>query len=130
MQLLISLARGVLSPDAMRAIDEITAEILDGAEAVMEILGGQPDMATANRQLINLTQGRMKRPKKPTSCIVELNEMMTRLDLPLTRWILLERVEHAIGSTQNLTKEGPAAPAWPKRSSSAPASRYRMALPI
>ncbi|MDA1090115.1 MAG: cyclic nucleotide-binding domain-containing protein [Proteobacteria bacterium] len=103
---LIAMSRDAPSPEAVAYVDEIAAEILDGAGAVMEILGGQPDMATANRQLINLSRGSVKPPKNPISCIVELNEMMSRFDLPLTRQVLLERVEHEISGIQNLTKEG------------------------
>jgi CRP-like cAMP-binding protein len=63
-------------------------------------------MATANHQLINLSRGSLKPPKNPVSCIVELNDMMSRLDLPLTRQVLLERVENEISGIQSLTKEG------------------------
>ena len=95
-----------LKPGSVRYIDEIAAEILDGAEAVKEVLGGQPDAATANRMLILLCRGRVKPPKNPLSCIVELNEMMARLDLPLTQNVLLERVEVEISGVHHLTKEG------------------------
>ena len=58
----------------------------------MDVLAGQPDAATANRRLIQLSRGNIKPPCNPTTCIVELNDLMARLDLPLTRQILLERV--------------------------------------
>ncbi len=106
LQLLISLTRDALNPEAVTHVDEIAAEILDGAEAVMEVLGGQADRATANRLLINLSRGGVKPPKKPVSCIIELNDLLARLDLPLTRQVLLKRAEHEIGSIQGLTKEG------------------------
>ena len=102
---LISMTRDAPNPEALAIVDEIAAEILDGAEAIMEILGGQPDMATAHRRLINLSRGSIKPPKNPVSCIIELNDMLARLDLPLTRQVLLERVEHEIAGIQNLTKE-------------------------
>lgn len=107
LKLLISLTHDKPKPEAVAYVDEIAAEILDGAEAVMEILEGQPDMATANRRLINLSRGSLRPPKNPISCIVELNDMISRLDLPLTRQVLLERVAGTIGGISNLTKEGP-----------------------
>ena len=106
LQLLIGLSRDDPGPEAAAYLDEITAEILDGAAAVMEVLGGQPDSATANRKLINLSRGRCQPPKNPISCIVELNDMIARLDMPLTRQVLLERVENEIGGIRPLTREG------------------------
>ncbi|MCH8882922.1 MAG: hypothetical protein IIA41_05410 [SAR324 cluster bacterium] len=46
LQLLIDLSRDDPGPEAMAYLDEITAEILDGPAAVMEVLGGQPDAAS------------------------------------------------------------------------------------
>jgi len=106
LQLLIGLSRDHPGPEAVAYLDEITAEILDGAAAVMEVLGGQPDVAAANRKLINLSCGRCQPPKNPISCIVELNDMIARLDMPLTRQVLLERVENEIGGIRPLTREG------------------------
>ena len=104
--ILIDLSTQSLKPESIRYIDEIAAEILDGAEAVKEVLGGQPDAAAANRVLILLCRGRVKPPKNPRSCIVKLNDMMANLELPLTQKVLLERVEIEIGGTLPLTKEG------------------------
>jgi hypothetical protein len=106
LQLLIGLSRDHPGPEAVAYLDEITAEILDGAAAVMEVLGGQPDAAAANRKLVNLSCGRCQPPKNPISCIVELNDMIARLDMPLTRQVLLERVENEIGGIRPLTREG------------------------
>lgn len=106
LQLLIALSRDDPTPEAVAYLDEIAAEILDGPAALMEVLAGQPDSATANRKLINLSCGRCQPPKKPVSCIVELNDMMARLELPLTRQVLLERVESEIGGIRPLTREG------------------------
>ncbi len=105
-QLLVNLVRENPSPEAVGYVDETVAEILDGAEAVKEILGGQADAAGANRVLIHLSCGRSIAPKNPISCIVELNETIARLDMPLTRTVLLERVQQGIGGVQPLTREG------------------------
>ncbi len=107
--MLIDLSGQNLNPKSIRYLDEITAEILDGAEAVKEILGGQPDAVSANRMLILLCRGRVKPPKNALSCIVKLNDMMDLLELPLTQKVLLERVEVEIGGVHALTREGPTA---------------------
>jgi len=106
LKLLINLSLDTPSPGAVEFLDEITAEILDGAEAVMQVLGGQPDTATANRMLINLSQGQCPSPKKPISCLSELNNMIFRLDMPLVEQVLLERVQNEIGGVRRLTREG------------------------
>ncbi len=106
LNLLIDLSRDDPSPPAVHFLDELVAEILDGAQAVIEVLAGQPDAATANRVLINLSQGRCQPPKNPISCIGDLNDMLARLDMPLTQTVLLERVENEIGGIRSLTREG------------------------
>ena len=106
LQFLISLTKDEPHAQAVAMVDEITAEILDGTEAVMDVLAGQPDAATANRRLIQLSRGNIKPPRNPTTCIVELNDLMARLDLPLTRQILLERVALGISGIRPLTREG------------------------
>ncbi|MBC8338275.1 MAG: cyclic nucleotide-binding domain-containing protein [Alphaproteobacteria bacterium] len=103
---LISLTQNDVHERSVEYVDEVTAEILDGAEAVMEVLAGQPDAASANRRLIQLTRGNTPEPGKQVSCIVELNNMMSRLDLPLTCQVLLERVAAGIGGIRPLTREG------------------------
>ncbi|MCH7551560.1 MAG: cyclic nucleotide-binding domain-containing protein, partial [Proteobacteria bacterium] len=60
----------------------------------------------ANRKPINLSCGRGQAPKNPISCIVDLNDMIARLDMPLTAQVLLERVENEIGGIRPLTREG------------------------
>ena len=53
-----------------------------------------------------MSRGNIKPPRNPTTCIVELNDLMARLDLPLTRQILLERVALGISGIRPLTREG------------------------
>ncbi len=109
LNLLIKLSRDDPSPQAIHFLDELVAEILDGAKAVIEVLAGQPDAAAANRVLINLSQGRCQPPKNLVSCIADLNDMLARLDMPLTQTVLLERVQNEIGGIRNLTREGKSA---------------------
>jgi len=106
LKLVISWALGDPHARAVETIDEVCAEILDGAGAVMEVLAGQPDAATANHKIIQLSRGNIEGPRNPVSCIVELNDMMGRLELPLTHQVLMERVAIGIGGIRPLTREG------------------------
>jgi len=87
-------------------LDEAFAEILDGSMALMELLGGQPDMGTASRAIARLAVGRCPIPKNPLGCIKAVNDVMARIDLPLTRGVLYDRVAREIASTRPLTREG------------------------
>jgi len=103
---LSGLGRKDLGDAATRYLDEAAAEILDGATAIMELLGSPSDAATADGMMIHLSGGRCKAPKNSLSPIEEVNEMMARLDLPLSRQVLLDRVASQLGGTQPLTREG------------------------
>lgn len=107
--LLVDLAEADADEEAIGYVDEALAEILDGGTAVMEILGGQPDAVAAYRMLVNLAYGECDPPKHVRSCLAELNELMARAELPLTRRVLLERVEREVGGLRPLTREGPKA---------------------
>ncbi|MBT3305881.1 MAG: cyclic nucleotide-binding domain-containing protein [Alphaproteobacteria bacterium] len=106
LQILISWTHDNPHDQALELVDEIAAEILDGAQGVMEVLVGQPDAATANHRLIQLSRGNVQPPRKPVTCIVELNDMIGRLELPLSRQVLLERVASGISGIRAFTREG------------------------
>ena len=106
LRLLIALGRDGPSGEGTAYLDETVAEILDGAEAIKDVLAGQADAAAANRVLVHLSTGSSTPPRNPISCIVELNEILGRLEMPQTRQVLLERVAGFIGGIRPLTKEG------------------------
>ena len=87
-------------------VDEGLAEILDGAQAVGELLGGVADAATAHRMLVQLAKGRLPEVKNPLSCINELNKAFAGFDLENARGALLERVAKGIGGVKPMTREG------------------------
>lgn len=99
---------GDLSDAARGYLDETLAELLDGAQAVIELLGGQPDLGTANHTLIRLADGRCPIPKNPISCIEAVNRLMATYALPLCRDVLYGRVARELGGTRPLTREGAA----------------------
>ncbi len=87
-------------------IDEALAEVLDGAAAMKDLLGGQPDLGSANHNLIRLAVGRCPIPNNAISCIEAVNDVLARLDMPVTRSVIYERVARELGSTRALTREG------------------------
>jgi len=99
-------AGGALSEQALDILDETLAELLDGAAAVKELLGGQPDLGTANHTLIRLAQGRYPTPKNPISCIEAVNAVLAAHALPLSRAAIYERVARELGGIRPLTREG------------------------
>ena len=103
---LIKLLDGTPSVVALAYVDEALAEILDGAAAVTELLGGVPDAATAHRMLVQLCQGRLPEVKNPLSCINELNAAMGAHVLENARKALLSRVVRGIGGVKPMTREG------------------------
>ena len=106
LELLARLGEGDLSDPARRHLDEALAEILDGATAIMELLGGQPDMGTANRVIMQLAAGRCPAPKNPISPIEAMNATLARHALPLTQGVVYDRAALEIGGTRPLTREG------------------------
>lgn len=94
-------------PDAAASglLDEICAEILDGSSAVMEILGSQPDLATALCLMAKLVAGRYEGRHHRDTHLVRLNAAMQQLPMPQTRRILLERVARETSGTSPLTRE-------------------------
>lgn len=95
-----------LSERAVGFLDEALAELMDAASAVMELLGGQPDLGTANRNIALLAVGRCPIPKNPLSCLEDVNNLMGRQALPLARRMLYERLAAEIAGTRPLTREG------------------------
>ena len=90
----------------VRYCDEIIAEILDGAEAVTELLRGQKDMAAAISVLATLCVGRATDQPLAGPAFPRLNALMSRSDMHYTRMVLLERVQREMASVKPLTREG------------------------
>lgn len=94
-----------LTHEAVGYLDESLTEILDGAPAVHELLGGQPDLANATRSAIMLAKGRAITPPNALSCIEAINDLMHRINLDQTKRTLLGWVSVRLRSTKKLTRE-------------------------
>jgi len=88
---------------ALNLVDGICAEIMDGSEAVKDILGPQKDLVSAVSLLSRLRAARLGEDKK--QLLARFSTIMGRYNLPLTRMILQERMARALSGTQPLTRE-------------------------
>lgn len=86
--------------------DEVVAEVLDGAEAIKEVLRGQRDLSTALRSLSQLALGNLQTTSLTSPTTDRLNAIMANKPMKLTRQVLLERVQRELASVKPLTKEG------------------------
>ncbi len=102
-------AIGLLEPDsneqAVTLVDQICAEIIDGSEAVKDLLGPQPDLISALRIMIDLSLGRYNKGKKSETPLGRFNSVMKNHPMPFSQGILQERVARAISGTNPLTRE-------------------------
>ena len=109
--LLIELLERDSSGPTAAYLDELFAEILDGGEAVKEILGARSDLADALKTIAQLSAGRMRiaTTRMENACVGKLNSVMAVHHLPLTRRVLVERVAQGVRGIQPLTREGESA---------------------
>ena len=91
---------------AMIYIDEVMAEIFDGAEAVKELLGYQRTLSEALQTLIAIGSGRYEPQKRAGRFLERLNKIMPRYEMTATRGVMLERVQREVAGVKPLSKEG------------------------
>ncbi len=103
--LIIDLLEKQPDNEALRHLDEICAEILDGSTAVMEILGPQRDLVTALHTMARLSAGSYQGKKRGDALLTRLNKLVSRYPMPRTCGILLERVAREVSGTNPLTRE-------------------------
>lgn len=90
---------------ALEILDEAMAEILDGGEAIMNMLGGQADLGTALKSIGLLLQGKAPGQGGRGSVLPRLNAVLPKTKLPRTCEILLGRIEKGLRGIKPLTKE-------------------------
>lgn len=103
---LLTLADQDLDHDSTVLLDEMLAELLDGAAAVAELLGGMRDNVTAFQSLVRLSAGRCPVPPRSPTVLQRLNDRLALGGLPLTVGVLLDRVARGLKSVVPLTREG------------------------
>ena len=106
---LVDLAAAGPAAEGLALADAALAEILDSADAVKDLLGGQRDAVSGFRALAKLAVGQYNVPKYARPSLAPLNDLLADADLPLTRGVLFERIHRGLGGIHPLTKEGRAA---------------------
>jgi hypothetical protein len=90
--------------DALTFIGELIAEILDGSEAVQEILGYQRNLAAALTTMVQLAMGPYEISEGSNSSLERLSAEMAKHELKNSQAILIDRVGRALSSVNPLTK--------------------------
>lgn len=94
--------------EARSMLDELCAEIMDGSKAVQDILGQQPNLATALRIMAQISRGRELWDIEDER-LIRFSKIMNQHEMPTTQDILLERIARALMSTNPLTRENASA---------------------
>lgn len=104
LELLVDLAEKPSTPEALAIIDEAMAEILDGSEAVQELLGYQRNLAAALNTMVQLASGSYAVREGSNSTMERLSGVMKAHKLNATQTSLLERVGRSLAGINHLTK--------------------------
>ncbi len=101
---IMGLFDGTPGPLAITPLDELIAEILDGATPVRAVLGYAPDLGSALYALACLVRGRLTDEHLSSPPLMELNSLNNRFDLPLTRAVLIDLIARSLDGTTRLTR--------------------------
>lgn len=102
---LADLADGAADADALGALDAAVAELLDGAEAVGDLLGGAADLGEATRTLVRLATGRAADTRGASAHFLAVNALFGNQSVPLSRGVMYERVAGNLRGTRSLTRD-------------------------
>lgn len=101
---LLDIADKGLDAEAARLVDEIVAEIVDGARAAADLLGHRDDRAEALLALATLAKGQRSSRLAEGGLLHRLSGFSTEGTLPLTAGVLLGRVARGLKDVAPLTK--------------------------
>ncbi len=90
---------------AVALLDQVAGEIIDGAQAIKDLLGPQPDLVSALRIMAQLSEGRYNKGKKSDTPLGRFNGVMKNHAMPVSKGMLCDRVARAISGTSPLTRE-------------------------
>lgn len=98
-----------LSPDAARLVDGVIADVLGSPIVVQELLGWQPNLATAICSLADLCDGRLAATDRPPEDIVHvLKRLLGKGSLPSAHAALLDRIRRQLAGSTALNRLEPA----------------------
>jgi len=89
-------------------IDGLLADLVVPAQMVQDLLGFQPNLASALGQIVDLAEGQAEPAKFAPDLFVELNRLFAEGRLPRTRDALMARTTREIGGANPLSRNDPA----------------------
>lgn len=102
--LVIDLLERETDETALVHLDQVCAEILDGSEAVKDLLGPQADLMSALSLMVDLSAGNYKKGARSETPLGRFNAVMRNRSLPYSQGVLTDRVARAISGTNPLTR--------------------------
>jgi hypothetical protein len=96
-------------PEAQaEVIDGLLADLVVPAQMVQDLLGFQPNLASALGQIVDLAEGLAEPAKFAPDLFVEMNRLFAEGRLPRTREALMARTVREIGGANPLSRNDPA----------------------
>lgn len=94
-------------PDRLAEIlDEILAEVLDGAAVIQDLLGAQAGLGPALVAIVRLASGKMAaHGRKPAGILGRLDELFAKRVMPACRSVLYDRVKRQLATGRRLAPE-------------------------
>ncbi|MEE8393121.1 MAG: cyclic nucleotide-binding domain-containing protein [Rhodospirillales bacterium] len=106
LELIVGLAEQDPADKAFAYLDEVIAEIFDGASAIKDVLGFQRNLCQSLQTLVRLSAGSYEPLKRAGACLERLNAVRIHYEMPCTQEVILDRVEREVGGINPLTREG------------------------
>ena len=106
LDLVLDQAESLTEDTAFVYLDEMIAEIFDGADALKELLGYQRDLADSLQTLVSVSGGTYKAKKRAGPILKRVNATRGRFEMPCTSGVVMERVGRELSGIQPLSKEG------------------------
>lgn len=95
------------APQSIAVIDELVADCLGSAATIKDMLGPQPDLATALGLTIDLARGRLKSvPAKAPAWFATLRQLLDDRPAGASRQVLMARVKRELMGDRPLSREG------------------------
>lgn len=106
---LVEQVKPEVAPDATRLVDGVIADVLGSPVVVQELLGWQPNLATAVCRLADLCEGKMPAADRPEDDILHvLNRLFAKNALPSARTALVDRIRRQLAGAGALNRMEPA----------------------
>jgi hypothetical protein len=93
------------SDAARNVLDAACAEMLDGSEALGDLMGGAGDLASATRTLIRLGRGRAGDSRGASAHMLAVNNLIAAGGMRRCRAVLADRVAGNLSGTRALTRD-------------------------